>query len=414
MQDIVPKKSIREITKPRAPHRADTATTQPDYKDIDSKKPVASKPLQSEEYPHTRFESVREGKSKGRLFILLLCFLFIGTGLYLHMQKSATVYITQKKHTLTFKDADIQIPLSEMSVLTVSTTTIITIKTSTGTPVLTKAKGTVTIYNGNSTEQVLIANTRLETPKGKIYRLDSTITVPKSGVSGIPGSIQAAVTADKTGESYNVTQTDFTFPGLIGSPRYKNVYARTKNAISGGKEASSRIVDAKDKDAKIALFKEDKKIALEKEIASQTNNDALSIQKPTITDTFEKTSDTQGTVTLKITESIIDAKKFATILAKKEIQNVTNTMEFVGDTSGLNVEYVSQDNGVAQVKINGVVTVKEYLDVEVLKTTLAEKPFNQFRELIQQFEGIQESRFTSKPFWISSFPQNSRIFIDQK
>lgn len=414
MQDIVPKKSIREITKPHAPR---AASVQSEYKDVDFKKPTSSKPSQAEEYPHTKFEPVTKEKGRGWGLIWFIIILLVGVGTYLHLQKSVTVHITKKEHVLTFKNTTVSIPAQDVTTLTANATSTISIKTSTGTPTLTKAKGTVTIFNANTTEQVLVANTRLETPNGKIYRLDSKVTVPKASTTGgktVPGSAQASITADKTGESYNAAQSDFTFPGLLGSPRYKNVYARTKSSIIGGKETSARVVDEKDKDSKINLLISEKENVLKQGLETQEQENTFSLQKPTITSTFEKLSDTEGLVTLKISEGVVDSKKLATILTRSQKQNTTNTMDFGKDTAGLSIEYVSKDSETMTLKIDGVVTVQEYVDENAVKSALTGKAFNQFREIIQQFEGIQETRFSSKPFWIKTFPKIERIIIEQK
>lgn len=414
MQDIVPKKSIREITKP---HMPGTTSSQSNYTPVEPKKVIREMKDVFEEYPHTKFESGHKEKGRGWMFIIFLILVVGGIGTFLHFQKSATVYITTTQEILTFKDTEISVPTTELIVLSATTTSVIDITTSTGTPILTKAKGTVTIYNSNSTEQVLIASTRLETPNGKIYRLDSKITVPRASIVAgktTPGSIQALITADKVGESYNISQSDFTFPGLVGSARYKNVYARSKGAITGGKETSAMVVNEKDKNMKIEAASKENTTSLEARLDAQKPDDAFVIKKPVLTTAFEKTSDTKGTVTFTYSMIGVDAKKFATMLTKSQKQNIVSDMEFAQDATSLEVEYLSLDKNSAQIKITGNASVRPYIDQDALRTLLTGKPFNQFRELIKQIPGVEESRFNSKPFWATTFPQTSRIFIEQK
>jgi len=414
MQDIVPKKSIREITKP---HMPGAAASQSNYVPVEPKKSAQKATDTFEEYPHAKFESTRTKKGRGWILIVFLLLVVGGIGTFLHFQKSATVYITTTKENLDFKNTEINIPIADLAVLTATTTSVIDIITSTGTPTMTKAKGTVTVYNSNITEQVLIASTRLETSNGKIYRLDGKVTVPKASVVAgktTPGSIQALITADKVGESYNISQADFTFPGLVGSPRYKNVYARAKGAIAGGLQTSTKIINEKDKNAKIEALTKENTTLLETQLRAQKTEDVFIIKKPFLTTTFEKTSDTKGTVTFSNSMTVVDTNKLATILTKNQKQTTVGGMEFTRDAGELEVEYVSSDKTSTQIKVNGDTSVRSYIDQVAIMTLLAGKPFNQFRELIKQFEGIEESRFSSKPFWATTFPQASRIFIEQK
>lgn len=418
MQDIVPRKSIREITKPYPPSSISRANT---YAKNDSRqKPVEDLRIQKEEYPHKKIFNTPGTPRKhiGSSFVFVLLFLFIGGGFgFLHFQRSATVYITTEKQILTLTNEEIIIPEKETVLLTASTSTIISITTSTGTPISTKAKGTVTIYNTNSTEQPLVAGTRLETPKGLIYKIDAKVTVPKATIAAgktIPGSIEAIVTADKAGESFNITQSDFTFPGLIGSPRFKNVYARTKSVISGGSQTGPRVVNEKDKDQKIEAFKHQVTPLLTDELNAKKNPSSLEIEELSIKTTFEKITDIEGKVTLTASARYVDQKVLATTITKNQKQGSTTQMEFSGDTTKLTVDFIALEKEQVRVKVNGTVSVQNDIDTEKVRTILTGKLFNQFRELVKQIEGIKETRFTSKPFWTTAFPEKNRIFIEEK
>ncbi len=412
MQDIVPKKSIREITKPHVPGSVAPRNTYQKVPDVVTV--VKDSATQFDEYPHTKTEFYTKEKKRGWILPVFIVAVLISVGGFLHFQKSATVYVTSKQEIFTFKDTDIVIPTSSLEILSISTSTTIDIKTSTGTPALMKAKGTVTLYNSNSTEQLLVAGTRLETPNGKIYRLDGRITVPKMINSSTPGSIQALVTADKPGESYNVSQADFTLPGLVGTARYKTVYARTKGAIAGGSETAVRLIDEKDKNQKMETFLTENRVSLEAKLRLQKKASTTIIQEPFTTSSFEKISDTQGLVTLTTSMHLLDTKEFATLLTKNQKQNTVITMEFAQDSTGMIVTYVSEDKEGVRVKVSGVASVRPYVNMEDIKNALAGTSMKQFREHIKDVQGIQEIRFTSRPFWVSTFPSASRIFVEQK
>jgi len=108
-----------------------------------------------------------------------------------------------------------------------------------------KASGTIVVYNDTTIEQKLIENTRFESAAGKVYRIKSAISIPaKKGTQ--PGSIEVMVYADAAGIEYNAALTDFTVPGLKGSPRYTTLYARSKSPMTGGFVGKERSISDND------------------------------------------------------------------------------------------------------------------------------------------------------------------------
>ncbi|MEK9184029.1 MAG: hypothetical protein AAB890_03070, partial [Patescibacteria group bacterium] len=104
-----------------------------------------------------------------------------------------------------------------------------------------KASGQIVVYNNySSAPQTLIANTRFESPNGRIYRIKERIAVPGMG------SKEVTVYAEEPGEKYNIGLVDFTIPGLKEGPRYSKVYARSKTEIKGGISGSVKIIKTED------------------------------------------------------------------------------------------------------------------------------------------------------------------------
>ncbi len=109
-----------------------------------------------------------------------------------------------------------------------------------------KARGTITIYNNYGVEsQSLVASTRFVTPEGKIYRLDNDVVVPgatKEGDTLTPSHIEAGVTADQPGESYNIGPVSkFRIPGFQGTAKYDGFYGESKNAMTGGSFGETKV-----------------------------------------------------------------------------------------------------------------------------------------------------------------------------
>lgn len=101
-----------------------------------------------------------------------------------------------------------------------------------------KASGRVMIYNAYTSQpQSLVAGTRLETPDGKIYRLDKSIIIPGAKIEEgkiTPSEIEVTVYADKPGAEYNIGLTDFIIPGFKDPTKRERIYGRSKTEMTGG------------------------------------------------------------------------------------------------------------------------------------------------------------------------------------
>jgi len=103
-----------------------------------------------------------------------------------------------------------------------------------------KATGVVALFNTNSKSQFLVKETRLESPDGKIYKTEKSLTIPANG------SMEVNVFADKPGKEYNVELTDFKLPGFKGNPKYETVFGRSKTTMTGGYVGQASILSDAD------------------------------------------------------------------------------------------------------------------------------------------------------------------------
>ena len=142
--------------------------------------------------------------------------------------------------------------------------------------------------------------------------------------------------------------------------------------------------------------------------------ETFTIHTPAIINSFEKNSNISGTVTVSNSVLVVNNKTIATLLIKNQKPNEDTEMKFTSDSVDLSTILISTDKTDTRIKVSGSTSVSAAIDAEKIKGILAGKSFSQFRELIKQVPGIQEVRFTSKPFWISTFPQTSQIFIEEK
>lgn len=144
----------------------------------------------------------------------------------------------------------------------------------------TRARGMITISNQfGSDPQSLVATTRFESLDGKIFRLAKGVTIPgtrQENGSSIPGTLEAEVIADDSGESYNIEPTSFTIPGFKGGPKFEKVTATSSKAFIGGGSGSGSVTASVSPDDVIRAKEEmEKKLSemvqalLEKELRAE-------------------------------------------------------------------------------------------------------------------------------------------------
>lgn len=123
-----------------------------------------------------------------------------------------------------------------------------------------KSHGTVTIYNEYSSDsQPLVATTRFLTSDGKLFRLVKGVTVPGTSVENgatVPGTIEAEVMADESGDSFNIGPATFSIPGFKTSgSKYDKIYAKSTSAMTGGGNGSGEVKVITDDDIAAAKSK---------------------------------------------------------------------------------------------------------------------------------------------------------------
>lgn len=96
-----------------------------------------------------------------------------------------------------------------------------------------KSSGTITVFNGNSREQTLVATTRFLSENNVLFRIPKQITVPAGG------SIETTVIADVPGPQGDIGPTTFSIPGLSQALQ-ELVYATSSESFTGGTPVSMK------------------------------------------------------------------------------------------------------------------------------------------------------------------------------
>ena len=291
-----------------------------------------------------------------------------------------------------------------------------------------KASGTIIVYNTNTIEQRLRATTRFETPDGKIYQAPDAITIPGKKVAGgkeNPGTLEVVVYAERSGKEFNIGLTDFTLPGLKGTSLFSSVYARSKTDMSGGSTGGERMV----KDEDEARAKTQLEAALKEELISearaQVPEDFILLPSLSLV-TFENLSQTDSTnennvminvraglsgVMFKRSDLSNHLIRDKAILASGELVDIMelNALDFafVNNTSAGSL---SSDR--IEFSVKGEAIAVWRVDEVALKADLIGKHKRDIPAILNNYPTIAKATATIRPFWRSSFSEDSaEIFL---
>lgn len=292
-----------------------------------------------------------------------------------------------------------------------------------------KATGKAIIYNNYSTsKQYLIINTRLETSAGLVYKIRDSVNVPGYKIisgSKVPGSIEVDIIADTAGDTYNMKisdlKGDFTIPGLKGSTKYTNFYARLSTDITGGfigtvKKVSDEKLTAgtselrnqlkedllvelyQKKPENYALFKDNYFIEYTDRPDQQTDKDKYEISEEA-----------------SINAIIFKKEDLAEFIAKTKIEKFdTNQPVDMLWGDDLSVSVSSTDTkpwtlNSLKFKFKGGATIVWSYDKDILIQSILGQNKNVINQLVNdKFKpAIQSMSVIIRPQWKSSFPENS-------
>lgn len=289
-----------------------------------------------------------------------------------------------------------------------------------------KATGKITIYNAFDTNpQTLVANTRFETPDGKIFRITGQVVVPggtKTGGTLTPGSVEANVVADEAGESYNIGPVSrFTIPGFKGSPRYEGFYATSTLAMSGGfvgetKKPTATDISAAREAAKAALLE-----SLQTAMGFTVPEDVVII--PEFTDlviTDEQVDENvnesgEFTVTVYGEARAFGFKKEDLSLALLEdVRETEENLEMSEHTITLQEGAVAElADREAHMPAHIKTVWTRAFDVTDFKKQAAKKNKEELKALIFSLPGIKSAEVRLWPFWVRHVPErDAQISVD--
>ncbi len=413
-------------------------------RDIPLKRGKSSAPPRKEQnsFSNDGYTPPREPTRKKRWVLWIIAFISICAVAFALSSSfaRATIYVVPKKASVTLKDTFTATKSAKeglpFEVMTLTLDAQKDIPATIKKEVSQKASGTIVIYNNySSASQKLIANTRFESPDGKIYRIPTSIVIPgrttKNGVT-TPGSIEATVSAMSAGEEYNMKLSDlkgdFTIPGFKGDPRYKEMYARLKSDLTGGKIGVIETADPVVIESVVAELKS----TLENNIVSKAyaeKPDSYLLSKGSYwidIETNNVSGESSGTVGVKVVATlhaiIFPTKDLALYLKNLKakdgelelplsLEEGSNFMISVNTTKSAKPWTENVIGG----SVEGDAVIVSAFDEEKLYAISQGASGEQFQLSAQALPGVESVRVVLRPGWKNTLPSersNIKILIE--
>jgi hypothetical protein len=280
------------------------------------------------------------------------------------------------------------------------------------------ASGRIMVYNNfDGDPQKLIKNTRFQTPDGKVFRIQESITVPGK-VGNTPGSVEAEVFADSAGTEYNIGLSDFTIPGFKEGgdmDRFNGFYARSKTEMTGGFSGTVKTASEADTEKANNEMEAELTVGLmeDAEAAIPENFVLLPESKDYSFDPLPNTEGQDGQVVLRMKGSVrlmaVGKDVVASAAAVERISGYTGEPVTFIDTEGLTFQIVTTPFDLTSasstdIRVTGPTTLVWTFDVEALASELAGKARSKTAQIFAKYPGIEKADVVVRPFWKRSLP----------
>lgn len=283
-----------------------------------------------------------------------------------------------------------------------------------------KARGEIILFNKFSSDpQVLVAATRFES-QGKIFYSLSNVTIPGARVEGgetIPGQARVLVEAEKPGEEYNLSPSNFIISGL-SAEKQKDIFGKSDNSFSGGTSKMVKIISADDfQKAKDILLSE----TFQKQIkifANQIPNGKMFIENTVKKEIIEVKSNSEEGAEVDNFEMEVKVRIWVMTFNKKDLKDIlfSNLKKdipqekfFIDENidSGLTYEVLNfdSDNGKLILRIHVKKIVAWKLNEEKIKRSIKGKNSEEVKKYLQNDPNVKEVNVLFWPFWVKKVPQ---------
>ncbi len=318
-------------------------------------------------------------------------------------------------------------------ILTIESTSESQVKASGQIEVKEKATGMIEIIKTTAGAERIIANTRFRSPDGKVFRIKDAVIVPGAVKDGsgtsVPGTIQAAVTADDVGDGYNLPAgTRFDVPGFQEGgldDLFKSIYAESRDAFVGGFNGPQFKID----EGELSTARQALQIKLRDELLKRVEAEKPSgfIAFPgAVAITYNQLPAVQyGSDLVTIKEQAVlqiplfKADDFGTYLAKEAVATYSGGTVRVDKPEVLTFSYVSGTTSASVIanepslrfKLTGKPLLIWEYDAKKLTADLAGLPKTALNNALSAHAGIESGNVSVTPFWKRSFPEDPEEII---
>jgi len=281
-----------------------------------------------------------------------------------------------------------------------------------------KAHGKVTIYNEfSSSPQPLVATTRFLTEDGKLFRLVSGVTVPGTTIVNgqtKSGEVEAEITADSSGDSYNIGPATFNIPGFKSSgTKYDKIYAKSAIAFTSGGNGAAQSKVITDNDIAAAKNKILAKLnsQLEDDMKKSGGEDAVILDGAmNESDVAYKISNSVGDVanSFQITAS---ANAKAIVVSQKDVKIVIADMleknagskkieagSIVTDFSRSDVDFA---NGTISIRFHAMGKIAPDFTVDTVKKAILGKNEEQIKAYLSDLSNVEKVEVDYWPSFVN-------------
>jgi hypothetical protein len=288
------------------------------------------------------------------------------------------------------------------------------------------ASGVITIYNAYSaSSQDLVANTRFQTPDGKIYRIRAATIVPGATKASdgtlTPGTVSMTAYADKPGAEYNSGAVQLSVPGFASSPdKFAKFYAKSAGFAGGLVGAQPAVADTDLANAEQAL-KQSLGSAMQAMVQTQIPKE-YALVPGTLETSYTDITETPGpnntavlAQTANANADVVAYADLASVIAKQTVQGYNGEAVQFADPAAITIATATSTTtgGALTLKLSGSPTLVWQFDPATLKQALLGKPKSDFETILKSFApAINCSTDTPckasiRPFWSSTFPSDA-------
>lgn len=284
-----------------------------------------------------------------------------------------------------------------------------------------RARGTIRVFNTYTlSPQTLIAKTRFVSEGGKLFRTPGRITIPgarEEGGKRTPGFLDIEVVAAEPGAHYNIEPSNFSLPGLSGSPLFTAIYAESTEPMTGGSEREVPLVSQDDiEKAKESLIEELTQKAQE-ELLLRIPEHMVATKDSIVVEVKEADSLVKAGAELdqfNVSVSLVataflfaqaDLNTLAGIFIQEQLREGERVAE---DKTATNFQQiaVNQKEDTANLELGIDAVAYQYVDPTELKIKLRGKSQEEADGILDSYDAFLRSNISLWPFWISSVPGN--------